>query len=113
MQQVLAAFENLRDAFLFVLAEIGQLEELREPENGVEGRSQVVAHAREELALGAVRALGFEPRNLQRIVGLLALGDVDGDRAQRVRPARRVEERKLYRMVDVYAVELAEGLFDF
>ena len=41
------------------------LQELREPENGVEGRSQLVAHRREEVALGGARGLGGASRVAQ------------------------------------------------
>ena len=88
-QQVRAAAQDLRDALLAIVGQIVELEQLGEAEDRVERRPQVVAHVRQERALRAVRALCLEPRDPQRIVGLLALGDVDGDRADRVRAGRR------------------------
>src|SRR5262245_62084463 len=101
LQQVLAALDDLQHALPFVGAERCQLENLREAEDRVERRSQIMAHAREEIALGAVRALGLEPRDLQRIVGLLALADVDEDRAEGIRPPLRIKEREPDRVVYV------------
>ena len=52
-----------------------------EADDGVERRAQFMAHGGEEAALGRVRALGFRARLFERLLLLLALGDVahDGD----------------------------------
>src|SRR3954466_6972299 len=59
VQQVAAPREDLRDAL--AIARIGdrQLQQLAEAEDGIERRAQLVAHAREEVALGPVGALGI------------------------------------------------------
>ena len=58
-QQVLAAPLDDLDAFLLVGREVFRaLEDLREAEDAVQRGAQLVAHAREELALGLVGAIG-------------------------------------------------------
>ena len=49
---------------------------LREADDGVERRAQLVAHGREEAALGLVGPLGLGARVLERCFLFLALGDV-------------------------------------
>ena len=67
LEQVAAALEDLRRPTSWsVLGEVVELEQLREPEDRVERRAQLVAHPRQELALGPVGGLG-------RVAGL-ALG---------------------------------------
>ncbi len=104
LEQMLTAAQDLVDALLPFFGEVRLVEQLREAEDRVERRPQVVAHAREEIALRAVRALRLETRNLERIVGLLALGDVDRDRAERVCGARVVQQREFNRMTDARAL---------
>ena len=67
-QQVLAAAQDVVDAVGLIGVELVEVEELREPHDRVERRAQVVAHAREELALGAVGAIGFVAGALQFLV---------------------------------------------
>ena len=51
------------------------LHHLREAEDGVERRAQLVAHGREEARLGEVGLLGAAPRLVGVRLGLLQLGD--------------------------------------
>ena len=63
-----------------------ELHELAEPENRVERRAQLVAHARQELALRAARRFGRLTRGAQRFFGPAPFGDVAND-------ARRADDR--------------------
>ena len=58
------------------------LEDLREPQDGVQGRPQLVAHIGQELVLGPVGQLGLMDGDLQLALGAVALGDVAQDRRQ-------------------------------
>ena len=51
------------------------LHHLREAEDGVERRAQLVAHGREEARLGEVGAFGPPPRLVGIELGLLEFGD--------------------------------------
>ena len=69
-----------------------QLEQLREAQHGVQRRSQLVAHARQELVLRPVRLFG----QLATLLGLLqlqVLGDVFGHRQHALGPALRVAQQ--------------------
>ena len=58
-EQVAPALEDVLDALaLLAAASSVELEQLREAEDGVQRRAQLVAHAGQELALGPVRPLG-------------------------------------------------------
>ena len=72
-----------------------QLQQLAEAQDRVERRAQLVAHARQEVALGAVGPLGLVLGLAHRGLGGLALGDVRGDAGHGVGPAVLVEEREL------------------
>ena len=61
-QQVAAGPEDVLDALALVGVAAAHLEDLAEAEDGVQGRAQLVAHPRQELALGAVGGLGARPR---------------------------------------------------
>src|SRR5207249_3400868 len=74
-QQMSAPLQNLLDALAIRRLPYFELQELRESENRVEGGSKLVAHPREELALGTIRrfrlglcatALGHLGRQLRR-----------------------------------------------
>ena len=56
-------------------AEQLRLHHLREAEDGVERRAQLVAHRRQEARLGEIGALGAPPRLVGIELGLLELGD--------------------------------------
>ena len=75
-----ATLENLLDALAIATTVGGHLEQLSEPEDGVQRRAQLVAHAGEEAALGLVRAVGLGlglpaplDLGLQRLVGVAEL----------------------------------------
>ncbi len=58
-QKMLAALVHGRNAFLLRLGQaLVALENLRVAENAVERRAQLVAHARQKFALGAISRLG-------------------------------------------------------
>ena len=85
-QQVLARVVDVAHHLELVGRLQLHLEDLREAEHGVERRAQFVAHARHELALGGVGALG-------RLLGLLQDdlgGDGFGDVARHQHRARLV-----------------------
>ena len=71
-----ARLEDLLDPLALALLEIVELEQLAEADDGVEGGAQLVAHAREELALRPVGALGLGPGGLGGALGQVAVGDV-------------------------------------
>ena len=82
-QQVPAPFEDVRDLLALAVCWHIQFQELPEAQNRVERRAQFMAHAREELALGAVgmfrfglRFFGCVLRLEQRLLGLFTHGDV-------------------------------------
>src|SRR6266542_844251 len=50
--------EDVTEALVLVVGELLQLQQLREAEDGIEGSAQLVAHARQVLALGLVGLLG-------------------------------------------------------
>ena len=52
--------------------------DLREADDGVQGRAQLVAHVGEELGLAAARQLGLFLGGDERQFGFLAVGDVQG-----------------------------------
>ena len=58
--------------------QVVQLQQLGEPEDGVQRRPQLVAHARQVLALGLVGLLGGELGQAQVLLQLGLLGDVAG-----------------------------------
>ena len=76
VQQIFAAPQNLVDALRLSFGEFLGGHQLGETENRVERRPEVVAHAREKIALGAVRALGFL---LRQPHGSLGLGELGGE----------------------------------
>ena len=84
-QQVLAAAQDVVDAVGLIRRQAIEVEELRESHDGVQRGAQVVAHAREELALGAVRAVG-------RLAGPLQIR-VRGDQLARALDDARLELR--------------------
>ena len=70
-QQVLAALEHLLDALAMALGQrllLVALQQLREAEDRVERRAQLVAHRGQELALGGVRGLGQRARLAQLVL---------------------------------------------
>ena len=64
-KQMLADPQDVVDALGLLLGQVVELEQLAEPEDGVERGVQLVAHAGQELALGRVRPVGL-PLGLQR-----------------------------------------------
>src|SRR5439155_6133596 len=90
IQQVAPTLQDLLDALALFLVEGAEIKELAEAEDGVERCTELVAHPRQELALGAVRPLRLlhgplrrGPGLLQRLLAALAIRDV---------PAHRVDE---------------------
>ncbi len=90
VEQIPAALEDLFQAGL--LARRGRrsarFHELGKAQNGIQGRAQFVAHARQKLGLGQIRALGLLLGKLelrqgvtQSLVQALALGDVGQNHA--------------------------------
>ena len=79
-QQVMAGLADQRRIFMpALLVEPHHLlvgEHLGEPDDRVERRAQLVAHGREEAALGGIRAHGFLARVFQRPLLAFALGHV-------------------------------------
>src|SRR3989442_1170563 len=76
LQQMPATREDVGHIVLLVLAEragAGVEEKLREPDDGVEGRAQLVRHVRQELAFQRVGALQLEVRLLEFLVDDLQL----------------------------------------
>ena len=70
-EQMSSGARDVLDALGLARRRLVELEELGEAEDGVERRAQLVAHAREEFALRAVRRLGLLAR--QADAGLRAL----------------------------------------
>ena len=76
---MLAALQDLIDALLVRGRErllLVALEELREAEDRVERRPELVAHRREELALGGARRLGGRARVAQLLGAVHVVGQV-------------------------------------
>src|SRR5690606_55719 len=69
VQQVAPATDDVIDAARLVWWEIATRQELRKAEDAVHRRAQLVAHAREELALGAVRLFRHLARRLRLLLG--------------------------------------------
>jgi hypothetical protein len=78
-EQVAAAVEHVGDALGLLVGQVLQLQQLPEPEDGVERGAQLVAHLGEELALGPVGPLGVLLGLLQGLLGLAPVGDVVGE----------------------------------
>ena len=79
-REILAgAVASLEEVAHTALWEIGD-REVRQADDGVQGRSDLVAHSGQELALGPVRLLRAIARHLKRVLGALPLGQV-GDEA--------------------------------
>ena len=68
VEEVMAGPLNLLERLHLVVARVSDLEELAEAEDGVERCAQLVAHARQEGALG--------PVDLHHLLGAQTLGDV-------------------------------------
>ena len=91
-----------------------QLEQLREAEHRVQRRAQLMAHARQEVALRAVRCLG----RLARALGLgelQMLGDVFDRADDAPRPALRVAQQRHgrlhpHRVADLVDVALVAAI---
>ena len=75
-EQVPARPQDVRDRFFLRWRQLVHLEQLGEPENGVERGTELVAHPREELALGLTRLLCGGDRQEQLLLGLDVTGDV-------------------------------------
>src|ERR1019366_2805339 len=71
-----AGLEDLLDAFALVRGEVVGLEQLCEADDRVQGRAQLVTHAGEKFALGAVGALCLRPCGLCFLLDELALREV-------------------------------------
>src|SRR2546425_5001051 len=56
--------EDVLDAFALLRAQGVELQELREADDAVQRRAQLMAHAGEELALRAIGAIGFRLHSL-------------------------------------------------
>ena len=112
IEQMLAAVENLPHGLGLLATEVSQFENLSEAEHGVERRSQVVAHARQELVFRASRALGFEARELQLVFRSFAFRHIVGDGADRVHLARGVAQRKFTRGKYADTIGLQQRLFE-
>ena len=82
IEQMLPAADDLLHALAVLRRQRILLKQLREPEDGVERRAQLVTHAGEEVALGAIGAVGFDTRIPQRHFHRPLLGDVAGDADQ-------------------------------
>ena len=87
IQQVPPTLQDLLDALALLVVEGAQIQQLAEAQDGVERGPELVAHPRQELALGPVRPLGIlhgslrlGPGKLQRLLAALAVGDVPADR---------------------------------
>jgi hypothetical protein len=52
-------FHDLLYAFSILLAELAHLEKLPETEDGVQGRSELMAGSRQQIAFGAIGGLGL------------------------------------------------------
>ncbi len=68
--------EDLGDIVVLEGGKVVEVEELGEAEDGVEGGAQLMAHAREELALGLISCFGFLLGLPQGFLRLLALPDL-------------------------------------
>lgn len=77
LHEVAARLEDLLHALVLALPERLQLEQLREPGDGRSAGCAARGHPREELALGAVGALGIRPGGPDRIAGRSALAGQD------------------------------------
>lgn len=76
-QQVTPSPEHLADTLLLPLRELIHLEQLGEPQDGVQRSPELMAHPRQKLALGQVGPLCLLPSRGRGPLGQLALGDVD------------------------------------
>ena len=73
LEQVTPGVDDVADAVVLRGRQVLHLQKLAEAEDGVERRAQLVAHAREEFALGVVGALGFLLGGVHGFLGALAL----------------------------------------
>src|ERR1043166_1182044 len=103
---------NLLDVLGLVWGEGVDREELREPKDRIQGRSQFVAHLRKEVALRAVRAQRFQPRQLDLVVGVLLGWDVERHAAPAARHTSRVVNRKSRGRKNMSAVRLEQRLLE-
>ena len=85
-EQMPARADDVADAVRLRRRQVLHLQDLAEAEDGVERRAQLVAHAREEIALGAVGVLGFLLGLVERGFAGLALGDVAQVRGEERQP---------------------------
>src|SRR6185503_14686054 len=91
VQEVLAALDHVVDALAVPLRQrlaLVALQQLGKAENRVERRAQLVAHRRQELALGRVRGLGGVVGATQLVLAFSKLGFVQ-DRGERPALRRR------------------------
>lgn len=75
LEKVGATFNDVADVGFLSVGQgsaVIDLEELRESDDGVQGRAQLVAHAGKEVRLGATARFRFVLREPQRFLGLLA-----------------------------------------
>ena len=75
-EEMPAGPEHVLHALALVRGKILDVQELSEPQDGVERRPQLMAHARQELALRPVRPISFEPGLLERLFGGFAGGGI-------------------------------------
>ena len=76
VQEVTAGPHDVADGLTVVIRQFVHLEELREPQHAVERRTQLVAHARQELALGLARLLGRFDGHVHLGLDLELVGDI-------------------------------------
>jgi hypothetical protein len=87
VEQALGAAPDRGDEVRLLAREGGLLEELSEAQHAIHGSADLVAHGRQELALGAARRLGRLLRFVQRRLGPLPNGvgaELMADLAERV-----------------------------
>jgi hypothetical protein len=90
--QVLARLQDLRHRLPLIAVECAYFQQLREPENRVQRRAELVTHPRQKLALGAVGLFGLFLRPPQRHGQPLAFGDLIGAQLFSQPPIRYVQQ---------------------
>src|ERR1700674_1784277 len=95
-QMAAARLHRLELLLLLGVQRAGQLHEqgARKTDDGIQGSSQLVAHAREEAVLRLVSALQLEVRLLQLLLEAFALGDLAHRREDSLQLVVRVEQRR-------------------
>ena len=100
---------HLAQIVLLTGRERGAQGQFRQADDGVHGRTDLMAHVGQETALGLSCRLGRHPGLLQRPLKLLAFGDLPGHAQHPQQAAIRVVGGRLHRLEDALVPAPCEG----